>query len=31
MFQIYKNGINHIDFYNTGNLQFEVDVVMTYM
>ena len=31
MFRIYKNGINHIHFYNTGNSQFEVDVVMTYM
>ena len=31
MFQIYKNGINHIHFYNTGNSQFEVDVVITYM
>ena len=31
MFQIYKNGINQIHFYNTGNSQFEVDVVITYM
>ena len=31
MFRIYKNGINHIHFYNTGNSQFEVDVVITYM
>ena len=31
MFRIYKNGINHIHFYNTGNSQFEVDFVMTYM
>ena len=31
MFRIYKNGINHIHFYNTGNSQFEVDVGITYM
>ena len=31
MFRIYKNGINHIHFYNTGNSQFEVVVVITYM
>ena len=31
MFQIYKNGINHIHFYNTGNSQFEVDVIISYM
>ena len=31
MLRIYKNGINHIHFYNTGNSLFEVIVVMTYM
>ena len=31
MFRIYKNGINHIHFYNTGNSQFKVDIVTTYM
>ena len=31
MFHIYKNGINHIHFYNTGNSQFEVDVIISYM
>ena len=31
MLRMYKNGINHIHFYNTGNSQFEVDVVMTYI
>ena len=31
MFRIFKDGINHIHFFNTGNSQFEVDVVITYM
>ena len=31
MFRIFKDGINHIHFYNTGNSQFEIVVVITYM
>ena len=31
MFRIFKDGINHIHFYNTGNSQFDVDIVISYM
>ena len=31
LFQIYKNGIKHIHFYNTGSSQFDLDVILSYM
>ena len=31
MLNIFKDGINHIHFYNTGDANFEVDIVITYM
>ena len=31
LLQIYKNGIKHIHFYNLGNSQFDLDVILSYM
>ena len=31
LFQIYKNGIKHIHFYNIRKLQFHLDVIVSYM
>ena len=31
VFYICHNGINHFHFYNTGNIQFSADIVVSYM
>ena len=31
MFYIFDNGINHFHFYNTGDRQFNADIVISYM
>ena len=31
MFLIFDNGINYFHFYNTGNSQFNADIVVSYM
>ena len=31
MMRIFNNGIRYISFFNTGNTQFDVDIVITYM